>query len=104
MLKVSGSASLLDPDSVHLYRQSVFLRLKPPIRSPDLLSADAAMLPEAPIGCEAAAADVAAERFVSAVDQLMRLQVVVLTEPFPADVAFERFLAAVDAFVSDEVL
>lgn len=62
------------------------------------------MLPEAPGGAETAAAGGAVERFVSAVNQLVRLQVVPLTEAPPTDAAQERLLAAVDAFMSDQVL
>ncbi len=62
------------------------------------------MLSEAPGGGEAPAAGGAAERFLSGVNQLVRLQVVVLTESLPADAALKRLLAAVDAFVSDQVL
>lgn len=62
------------------------------------------MLSEAPHGGEAPAAGGAAERFVSCVNQLVSLQVVLLTESLPAHAALERFLSAVDAFVPDEVL
>lgn len=62
------------------------------------------MLSEAPHGGEAPAAGGAAERFLSCVDQLVSLQVVILAESLAADVALKRFLSAVDAFVSDKVL
>lgn len=69
-----------------------------------LLSRDTPVLSEAPHGAEAAAAGGAAERFLSRVNQLVTLEVVVLTESLPADAALKRLLSAVDAFVSDEVL
>lgn len=45
------------------------------------------VLPEAPGGAETAAAGGAVERFVFAVNQLVRLQVVPLTEAPPTDAA-----------------
>lgn len=62
------------------------------------------MLSEAPHGGEAAGAGGAAERFLSRVNQLVRLQVVVLTESLSADAALKWLLSTVDALVSDEVL
>lgn len=62
------------------------------------------MLLQAPHGGEAPAAGGAAERFLSRMNQLVSLQVVVLTEPFPTDAALEWLLSTVDSFVPEKVL
>lgn len=68
------------------------------------LDCNTVVLSEAPHGGEAPAAVGAAEWFLSCVNKLMSLQVVVLTESPPAQAALKRFLSAVDPFVSNEVL
>lgn len=71
--------------------------------SPALLS-DTPVFLEAPGGAKAAAAGRAAEQFESGVNQLVRLQVVLLTEPFATDATLKRLLATVDTLVTHQVL
>lgn len=62
------------------------------------------MFLETPGGAKAAAAGRAVEQFESGVNQLVRLQVVLLTEPPATDATLKRLLTTVDTPVTHQVV